>query len=292
MLKKSLKALPAALLLCAPALWAANPASGELSDTSVTLDWAGSGPYVLPNATSESGEPICQPPLPLCDDYTLNVNIPDEFRELEENQRESVKIGITFDNPVPTVDYDLFIYKPDGSLLGEATASFGVQETVVVPLKTLKNGAYLVRVEPYTPMGTNFAGYAQIGKQNAKAANATLNITPQAGAAPLKVLLDARALGGNREAGAFVFEFGDSSAPVTDADGVVEHTYTSNGEYLARVRLGDTNGAKGAISAAQTVFVGDMPASGKSAASFGGAFGWAALLALAGFGALRSRRRH
>lgn len=288
--RSMMKLLPAALL-AAPAAWAANPTSGELSDTVTLTEWAGSGPYVFPNVTPQV-DVVCDPSVPpLCDEFTLNVNIPQEFRELEENQRESTRIGIEFaQDPTGQVDYDLYVYDGSGNLIGEsATGAPGTTEAVTIPLKSLKDGSYSVQVIPYTANGGNYAGAAQIGKAQ-KAMKAALVTAPLAGSAPLTVSFDARALGAAPSATGYVFDFGDGSLPVTDADGVVEHTYTQDGNFLSRVRMSDSNGVKAALSAAQLIYVGDLPALDKAGGKAGGAFGFAALLGLFGLASLR--RKH
>lgn len=267
---------------------AADPASGELGDEALKLEWTGSGPFLIPNVTPDAGEPICPEGVPqFCDHYALNVNISEAFRELPENQRESVRISIDF--PVTTpADFEIYVYNASGALVAEASSAPGIVESVVIPLKTLKNGAYTVTVVPYLPLGTNYTGVVQVGK-DAKAAG--FSLSPQSGSAPLTVTLDARALSANPPAGGYVFEFGDGAAPVTDADGVIEHTYQANGEYLSRVRFSDAAGSKGLVSAAQTVFVGELADIKSGANRMGGAFGLGALLTLAGFAWSGRRRR-
>lgn len=279
-------------LLGAFAAQAADPAAGELNDETLALEWAGSGPYVAPNLTPFAGEPVpilCEPTVPVtCDQYALTVNISDEFRELPENQRESVRINIDFPVTTSAEDYDLYLYDGAGTLMGESANLNGIVESITVPLKSLKNGSYTVEVIPFTPMATNYTGGAKVGKGGT--ATRSLSIVPQVGRAPLTVTLDARSLSATAPAGGYTFEFGDGSAPVIDEDGVVEHTYMNNGQYLSRVRFTGTSGSKALASASQTVFVGELAAVGKSGSQgMGGAFGAGALLLLAAFG--RARRR-
>lgn len=271
----------------APA-WAASPASGEVNDDALVLEWTGGGPYVIPNLTGQAGDPVCEPqPLPLCDQFALTVNLSDEFRELPENARESVKFGISFPTTIPTVDYDVYLMDSGGAVLAQANGSFGVQDAFSMPLKTLKNGSYTVTIVPFTGMATNYTGKVQVGKAK-DASPVGLSISPQAGAAPLAATFDARALAGAAPAGGYVFDFGDGTAPLVDEDGVVQHTYERNGQYLAQVRTADANGIKAAPGAAVPVYVGDV--AGKSGKSgLGGALGLLALLPL-GLVALRRRR--
>lgn len=277
------------LSFCAPIAMAAVPASGEVSDEALSVQWEGSGPYVFPNVTPVNGADtvICEPTVPqVCDQFSVNVSITKEFRELPENQRESVRVAISFPTTTTAEDYDLYLYDAAGTVIGESAT--GGQEAITVPLKTLKDGGYVVSVVPFAPMGTNYSGLVQVGK-DAKAASSGFSLSPMTGSAPLTVTLDARALSASVPAGGYVFEFGDGSVPVTDMDGVIEHTYESNGQYLSRVRFSDGSTSKGLSSAAQTVFVGDLDVVGKAGANrMGGSF---ALGLLAGLAALGLGRR-
>jgi hypothetical protein len=283
-------------LAAAPAAWSATPASGELNDENILIEWDGAGPYLFTNVTPFAGGADtvqCDPSIPaLCDVFTLNVNISEDFRGLEENQRETVRIGITFpQDPAGQVDYDLYVYDSAGNLIGDSAASAPqTSETVSVPLKTLKNGSYEVHAIPFTPLGTNYAGAAQVGKNAAKSASA-FSVAPLVGSAPMTVTFDARALSAQPPAGGYVFDFGDGSLPVTDADGVIEHTYQADGTYLARVRFTESTSGKTFAGAAQTLFVGPLNAGSKSNTLFGGAFGAGALLALSGLACAGLRRR-
>lgn len=280
-----------AIALVAQSAAAAVPESGEINDEALAAQWDGSGPYVVTNVTPFAGEPVpvfCEPTVPqVCDNFAVTVNITDEFRELPENQRESAKIAISFPVATSQEDYDLYFYDASGALVGESAT--GGQEAITVPLKSLKNGSYTVTVIPFAPLGTNYAGVVQVGK-DAKALASGFSLAPLSGSAPLTVTMDARSLSRSAPAGGYLFDFGDGSAPVTDADGVVEHTYLNDGQYLSRVRFSDAANPRGLSSAAQTVFVGELPLVGKSTTQFGGAFGLGALLVLAGAAGRRLRR--
>lgn len=164
---KTIISLLALSVLAVPA-WAANPASGELNDDTLIFEWAGGGPYVFTNVTPTGGADTvqCVPAVPpVCDEFVLNVNISDTFRMLPENQKETVRIGIEFPTATGQEDYDMYLFDSAGTAMGESAGSAGAQEAIAVPLRTLKNGSYTVQVIPYTPLGTNYAGTAQVGKQ-------------------------------------------------------------------------------------------------------------------------------
>jgi PKD repeat protein len=77
------------------------------------------------------------------------------------------------------------------------------------------------------------------------APTAILTATPDHGPAPLTVTLDG-SLSTDPDAGdtiaSYTFDFGDGSAPVTQASPTISHTYSSPGEYPARLRVTDSRG--------------------------------------------------
>ena len=87
----------------------------------------------------------------------------------------------------------------------------------------------------------------------------------------------------------YVFDFGDGTPPVSDADGVIEHTYLADGQYLSRVRLSDASSAKALASISQPVVVGSLVPAKVGADRMGGALGLSLLTLLAGLGLARRR---
>lgn len=291
MLARKLIVMPLIALLPLVPAWAATPDSGELSDEVKELAWSGDGPYVFTNVTPQLGAadlpPVCDELQPVgCDVFTLNVNISDEFRELEENQRETVSVGITFpQDPGGQVDYDLYIYDSAGTEVGRSAAGVPQSsEKVTFPLKSLKNGSYSAKVIVYTPLGTDYEGYVVIGKP---ATAAALRMAPQTGSAPLAVSFDASSLG---SAGDCSFDFGDGADVETSSSAQIEHVYMSEGDYLAKVTCSDANGTR-TTSFAEPVAVLPAGLIGKSGGQYGGAFGAGSLLALMGAGFAARRRR-
>lgn len=83
---------------------------------------------------------------------------------------------------------------------------------------------------------------------------ARLAATPQSGAKPLNVSLSAAA-SSDPDADAlssFRFDFGDGTAPLTQAGATVSHTYTAVGDYTASVTVTD---ARGGVSTAATQLI-------------------------------------
>ena len=136
-------ALVGGLLLCTSA-WAASPPSGTVSSSSPQANWTG-GP-LTPTASSCGG-----PSNPACDNYKLTI-VPPAF---------AFKVEITL-TMQPTDDYDLEVYGPDGSLVGQSGNSVGQAELVV--LTNPAGGTYTVSASPYAPLLGAYAGSAKIGQ--------------------------------------------------------------------------------------------------------------------------------
>ena len=119
---------------------------------------------------------------------------------------------------------------------------------------------------------------------------ALISATPTSGAAPLKVVFDARSSQSAATIASYTFRFGDGSAPLEDSDGVVEHTYRQNGIYRPTVTLRDVHGNLSTNFAEAQIIVGNATAAVKDTSRFGsGALG-APLLLILGLLALRRRR--
>ena len=87
---------------------------------------------------------------------------------------------------------------------------------------------------------------------------AQLTANPQSGPAPLTVTLDASASSdpdGDAIA-SYTFTFGDNSPDVTQATPTIQHTYTANSNYLARVRVKDARNKESENAAVVMIDVG------------------------------------
>ena len=123
--------------------FAATPPSGTLSLANPTLTFSG-GPFALANPTRLVSLQCANPALP-CDNYSLTVNLPPDYRVTNPN----ATITITLNFP-PSADYDLYLVK-SGAVIGSSAAS-GNPETVTV---SAGNGSqlYNVRVVPFNATG-------------------------------------------------------------------------------------------------------------------------------------------
>lgn len=80
------------------------------------------------------------------------------------------------------------------------------------------------------------------------------------GPSPLDVVFDASASSDAEDAIAeYTFDFGDGSAPVTQVDAVVSHTFEADGAYDVSVRVRDARGLQSPVPAMKLIRVGVVP---------------------------------
>ncbi|HYL06170.1 MAG TPA: PKD domain-containing protein, partial [Thermoanaerobaculia bacterium] len=117
-------------------------------------------------------------------------------------------------------------------------------------------GVLLVTIDS---TGTN--SYTLAGNRSCEPSSppiAQLTATPGSGPAPLTVTFDAS---GSTEpdlcdtVASYTFDFGDGSAPVTQAAATIGHTYVLDGEFPARLTVKDSRGTASANTAQQLIAV-------------------------------------
>ena len=169
--------ISALLLTLVSSAHAATPASGELNDAG-PLNFSG-GPFVIPNPTSDAenladGPLVCEPMLMNCDEFTLTVNISDEFRADEANKKEGVQFALNFTAATPELDaqadFELYLFDSAGTKVVSSVSGAGVPEAFRLPLSTLKNGDYVVTIVPYNPLGGSYSVDIQLDKDRRKSA--------------------------------------------------------------------------------------------------------------------------
>lgn len=164
-------------LLSATAVYAASPASGELTETSGPIAYTG-GPFVASNPSGDAGEPICEPDPAggLCDRFALTVNVSDEFRADDANKKEVIRVAMSFSQALD--DFDLYVYDSGGALVAESSGSSGVQEAITLPLSVFKNGNYTILVAPYAVVpGDGYEMVVAVGRNK----SGTITPTKQGG---------------------------------------------------------------------------------------------------------------
>lgn len=278
-------AFAAASLLWSFNALSATPASGELNDETGSIAFGG-GPFVLANPTPATPDgPLCgtnERTLMLCDVFALKIALSPEFRE--ENTKTPIQVSLEFAHPAAPatagVDYDLYLVDSAGNILSDSASDPGVFEVVTAPLSVMKDGDYEVWVIPFLPLGSSYTAVAQIGRGK----SAPLEVTPAVAVPGQTLTFDARGLASVTPADGYRFDFGDGRV-VTDADGLVEHAYTTPNQYRATVT--GISGQRGTVSAAQTIVIQDEAVSVKGSGLLAGGFGLFSLLSLFGLAGLR-----
>jgi hypothetical protein len=126
---------------------AASPSNGTLSPSGGALTYTG-GPFANDNQSAPTSDvsPQCVGTTLPCDDYALTVSIP---AGTTTSYNVNVNIG-WIDTGGTTSDFDLFIFKSDGTRLTFAATSSNPEE-VAFPAVA---GSYTVRVVPYSTSHT------------------------------------------------------------------------------------------------------------------------------------------
>ena len=136
------------LTLLSVAAFAADPTSGEVSESAPETSWVG-GPLIS-NASATCGGPTN----PGCDNFALTITPPILGYDFE------VKVVLTSS---PVDDYDLEIYDPAGNLVASSGNSAGSEEAVVVTNPV--GGVWTVSASPYAVVGAYdaVANFSQLG---------------------------------------------------------------------------------------------------------------------------------
>lgn len=152
-------------LLAVPA-FAAEPASGTVSNGNRTAQWMG-GPF-------ETGFPTlgCLTPAdPTCDAYSLTV-------DLKPGRRFAVAVATEVEGD----DYDLFVFYPDGTEAARSASSGGNEAVVIEHTDLHGTGPYHVRVLPWeVSAGSTYQGIARSTREAAiepEDPNVCLEATP------------------------------------------------------------------------------------------------------------------
>ena len=188
--------------------------------------------------------------------------------------------------------YDYGAYESDGTTVsrtseGDAEGSVnGAVITIDAPLNGVNvSGGVTVVAETAQGVISGFdvtepAPYA-IGSSCSRSLQGELSAAQTNGVAPFEAAFDASRSAGD-SVSAYVFDFGDGSAPVTSQTPHLMHTYAQAGDYTATMTPVNASGQLG--QTATTAVTVQAPAGA------GGALGFGALLAL-GLMGLRKRRR-
>jgi hypothetical protein len=143
-----------ALIICtlvvawfmAPAISGVRADSGTLTTTTTTLTYT-HGPFFVANPSDQVGPPTCTA-TQLCDDYTLNVNVPSGT-----DATQQINVKFTYDQSTdPLVDFDLWVYNSAGTVIASNTSGVSPSQVTIPAI----SGAYTVRADPWMPGGESY----------------------------------------------------------------------------------------------------------------------------------------
>jgi hypothetical protein len=126
---------------------AATPASGTVTTANTPSNpfIVNGGPYAVANP-SNFVNLVCANPAAPCDDFALDVDVPDGLQDTKE-----VRVVLSWANA--TADFDMAIYQrnADGSAGAEVTRA-GTSTVPEIALLPAVKGKYVVRVIPFAPL--------------------------------------------------------------------------------------------------------------------------------------------
>jgi len=139
-------AAAAAVFGAAPA-HAASPDNGTISKSKRTIKWTG-GPYAVSYPTTDVECPGGKTD-PVCDHFFLKVDMGDGA-VIKVTIAGSTS-GLEFLQSIAAGpnDFDLFVYAPDGTKVGESATPRGRESVTFVHKRAFRNKPYEVRVVPY-----------------------------------------------------------------------------------------------------------------------------------------------
>ena len=142
----ALVGLVAGLLAAPGPAQAASPKSGRIGSGSKSVTWSG-GPFTASNPAACVGASD-----PTCDHFLLQVD------RLKSGTSVQVAVAAPAED-----DYDLYVYGPDGTEVGNSANPAGTTETVTIAKP--QAGTYEVRVQPFlVNPGSAYTGTARAVK--------------------------------------------------------------------------------------------------------------------------------
>lgn len=129
---------------------AASPSRGTITKSQRNLSWSG-GPFTTSSPVPADTGLDCVRGASddLCDHYALSVNVGD---------RAEIEVAIASPNacpagclaaPVDGDDYDLYVYAPDGTKVGQSTTPAGKEKVVFKHRRRYSGQPYEVRIVPW-----------------------------------------------------------------------------------------------------------------------------------------------
>ncbi|HEX8069574.1 MAG TPA: PKD domain-containing protein [Pyrinomonadaceae bacterium] len=148
-----LVAVAAALTLSPRGGRAAAPASGTVTTANTPANPLRftAGPFNVPNPTGFAGELQCTAATP-CDDYTLNVDVPDGLNDTNE-----VRVLVQWPNASADFDLRAYVRNADGTAGPEVTGSGTSADPEIMLLPAIKR-SYIIRIVPFAPLNQSVSG--------------------------------------------------------------------------------------------------------------------------------------
>jgi len=131
---------------------AASPSSGTLTTANTATNPLRytAGPFNVPNVTGFAGALQCTAATP-CDDYTLNVDVPDGLLDTHQ-----VRVAMSWPNATADFDFRIYQRNADGTAGAEAL-SIGTSADPEVGVLPAVKRSYIVRIVPFAPLGQSVA---------------------------------------------------------------------------------------------------------------------------------------
>ena len=175
--------LGAVLLIGPTSSPAATPAAGTIGPApGSTVSWTG-GPYVVPQPVPDG----CPPPSPLCDHFSLTVNVPASYWDTHTGGAD---IQITWGSPDD--DFDLYVYDNSGNVVGQSAAGGTTTERVFLEGANSGQSPYEVRVVPFLAAAATYSGSATFVSQDGGPAPNPPRTTGGLAFAPPTTIVDAQ----------------------------------------------------------------------------------------------------
>lgn len=156
----------AALLL--PSAYAAEPASGTVTNDTPVAEWTG-GPYIAPNLTPAvlgqvDMDAICEEGTPTCDVYRFEVNLSsvnpdDDYITITVSWNDTIPDDPIHEQVGNMPDYDLYLYDDTTGTLVTSQATGDNPEIITLPPENRK---YKLVVIPFFAANEAYTGKVEL----------------------------------------------------------------------------------------------------------------------------------
>ncbi|MEQ1437951.1 PKD domain-containing protein [Fontimonas sp. SYSU GA230001] len=137
----------------APAVHAASPNSGTLTDSGAKVEYD-SGPFFVSNPSgtaSLDGEPMCISPIAPCDEFALTVQLPANYATLRPYDQIRITTSWTVAGTASPEDIDIYLLDSAGAVVKDSASSSN-PEVIIAPAES-GTRTYKVRIVPFAVAG-------------------------------------------------------------------------------------------------------------------------------------------